>query len=1394
GSNITITNSTVTATSTQQSAGIGGGYAGAGNVTINSGTVTATSGSNGAGIGGGLSSTGTVVTINGGTVKATGGSNGAGIGGGSASGATVTITGGYITASGYTAIGSGSGGSDSTISITGGYFGSGTAGVGTEGYAYTVPLTEGYTAYTNLDSSTSGSYPIRVLSNDWTASVTYAKPDGVSGDQPTDNTGYSYGNTVTVKTEYPYTYTGYKQVGWSLTKIDEASDSYTQPTTFTITDDTTLYPVFARAFTDSGTSTDISLTYGETYSDETAIDLDDYLKFVDDENFDSTDGEFTYTELSGTLPSGMEFDSNSGTITGTPTAASSEATEVKFTVTDNTPYISLSSLENTTSAVTATLTLTFTVAEASPTYTAPTADTLYYTGEAQALVTAGTAENGTMYYSLTGEDDDWSTSVPTGTDAKTYTVYYKVVGDTNYSDIEAQTLTVTIAQSGASSGGIKTYSGDTEASEFNCGDTITVKATISASGTAASANTLSLLDFASLTEGYAAVFNGDTQVSEPVKVTSGTEFELTVDTETLGEGEHTLTLKYYGDDNMAAMSEEFTVTVNNASPFTVTDENGNKAGTYANNTLTISESGTYTITMADDTENTTDTIVVNVESGEEVTIYLDGVSITSDSTPAIEVTGGGSVTLILVGENTLTATDESTSGVTVTSGSTLTITGTGGLTADAISGETDTTITVTGGSYSDSAVVADYIATNYSSHTDSTSETYDCVVVSDSQQLVVTGGVEYTYEDGVLTITGGGDYTISMNEYADVTSASDTIVIDSDEDVTVTLDDVTIESGTSSPLTVSGDGDVTVVISGDVTLTATGDDAAITSTSTDGTLTITSETSTDTLTATGGTDADAVSGDSDNISIDCGTYSSDVSAYVADNYYSADSSGSYTITRSASTVYDTTEAVNFSVTLDGLYDNLNSAGKIDHSEAAEYRVVLENLDTEDGSVTKTVFDSIKNALTSGQSVMAVDISVKKYVGGVEDETFDYNSILENSGATQTVQITLPAKASEATVYHIPDSATETSAENYKVNDAKLSDDGTYVTFSLSSFSGTIIPYNPISLTSGSYAESVYLTLESGSDAGEYTLKLCGTDGYDIQNLTAAQFKFALDDTCDINKISALSIDAAYGVSMTYLGNGEYSFTVDGGVTATSITLGTVKIVGEGTYSLGLNTTSGFANQATVNSVVFPYNATQDTGKLYLYGFPVTGTASLTKSNLTVNVMFPNEIGSKTTEYTAMNVAYSNALGDYSVALGSDNTGVSYTEINTTNGWYGYTFTVQVPMSYTTSLTFSGDGYRTYDATITPTGANSSVTVWNSILDDETTVVSADNTAKTTVDTITFLAGDIVGDGIINLYDLSAATSYFGASVTDTTYIKYDLNRDGKIDSRDLAMVLVSWGK
>lgn len=82
---------------------------------------------------------------------------------------------------------------------------------------------------------------------------------------------------------------------------------------------------------------------------------------------------------------------------------------------------------------------------AAPSVTAPTANTLTYNGTAQPLITAGSTSGGRMEYRL-GNTGDYSAEVPTATNAGTYTVWYKVVGDDTHDSVAEQSFSVSIAK------------------------------------------------------------------------------------------------------------------------------------------------------------------------------------------------------------------------------------------------------------------------------------------------------------------------------------------------------------------------------------------------------------------------------------------------------------------------------------------------------------------------------------------------------------------------------------------------------------------------------------------------------------------------------------------------------------------------------------------------------------------------------------------------------------------------------------------------------------------------------------------------------------------------------------------------------------------------------------
>ena len=192
-----------------------------------------------------------------------------------------------------------------------------------------------------------------------------------------------------------------------------------------------LVPVLAEGNTVSASE----ITYGQTLADS-KLTVNGTMK---DPNTSATvDGTFTWTD---------------GTIK--PDAGSYDA-EWTFTP-----------AEGYEEYATATGTVTIKVNKATPTFTAPTAqENLTYTGQEQALITAGMTDHGTMQYSLT-ENGTYSQDIPTGTDAGAYTVWYRVIGDANHNDTAPASVAVRIGKKPLTITGVtaasKPYDGTTNA-------------------------------------------------------------------------------------------------------------------------------------------------------------------------------------------------------------------------------------------------------------------------------------------------------------------------------------------------------------------------------------------------------------------------------------------------------------------------------------------------------------------------------------------------------------------------------------------------------------------------------------------------------------------------------------------------------------------------------------------------------------------------------------------------------------------------------------------------------------------------------------------------------------------------------------------------------------------
>lgn len=78
------------------------------------------------------------------------------------------------------------------------------------------------------------------------------------------------------------------------------------------------------------------------------------------------------------------------------------------------------------------------------TVTAPVDKANTFTGNPQELVTAAVPTGGTVVYSL--DNVTFSAEIPKGTEAKEYTVYYKVIPDANHTAIDVQSVKATISK------------------------------------------------------------------------------------------------------------------------------------------------------------------------------------------------------------------------------------------------------------------------------------------------------------------------------------------------------------------------------------------------------------------------------------------------------------------------------------------------------------------------------------------------------------------------------------------------------------------------------------------------------------------------------------------------------------------------------------------------------------------------------------------------------------------------------------------------------------------------------------------------------------------------------------------------------------------------------------
>ena len=319
--------------------------------------------------------------------------------------------------------------------------------------------------------------------------------------------------------------------------------------------------------------------------------------------------------------------------------------------------------------------------------------------------------------------------------------------------------------------------------------------------------------------------------------------------------------------------------------------------------------------------------------------------------------------------------------------------------------------------------------------------------------------------------------------------------------------------------------------------------------------------------------------------------------------------------------------------------------------------------------------------------------------------------------------------------------------------------------------------------------------QHSDDKTVYDIVLNG-DGKDINRLNAAEFTFKLTTTDAIT----YEIAAAEKMALIPQENEKYEFHFDGkdavADTGADITIGTVKFDGYGAFTF--EATDGRVTATTTSdNLVTEFVTTATTGKgTLVIDDPesiINGNITIPSHMLTVNVLMNHSIGDNAADYQNMAVAISG--GDLAGQVLTYNLGdagnAAITKVTNANDKViSYRVKTKLSENRLYTVTVTGAGYRTARYTVTMND-NKTMNVWNNAMSEDTVVV--DKTKAMT----NFLAGDIVKDGNVNIYDLSAVVAYFGTDnlVTDhPTYAKYDLNRDGVIDMMDISIVLTSWGK
>ena len=362
-------------------------------------------------------------------------------------------------------------------------------------------------------------------------------------------------------------------------------------------------------------------------------------------------------------------------------------------------------------------------------------------------------------------------------------------------------------------------------------------------------------------------------------------------------------------------------------------------------------------------------------------------------------------------------------------------------------------------------------------------------------------------------------------------------------------------------------------------------------------------------------------------------------------------------------------------------------------------------------------------------------------------------------------------------------------------------------------------YTPVADDAGTDADSAVATKIEVSlvpvegNPNKYDVVLTANDNAEIHRFLSAELNIKLiPDEEDVTPISIKKIvgNKEYNIEVIDPDNnpsaiwgfhlGEATDTTVKEYSGSELTIATVELAGYGKGQLIIaphDNNKVEAIQSVDNNVVKGYLVTNtEDGVLVINQTIHNVNLEVPTKDLTIEITFVNPIMDQIADYQDMTVTVEGKdIDTKTVKLGVSGDVQLVTSADGKVVQYVITLDDELTENNSYNITVTGAGYRTAEYRVTMT-EDKTVYFWNDAKKDgmeETIEIGVSAPVKAT-----FLAGDIAEDNIIDKYDLAAVVSYFGKyNLTDSDatykYAKYDLNRDGNIDSEDIAYVLASFG-